>query len=462
MDHYITQKLSQALEVRRDRMMFYKITPNRETSGKLFVPKKFLRNKVIMDRDSIFVSAGRKRSRVEVIIDRDLDEFELGMSEDVFDELSIPCDISYQVRLEKNTVKIGPVTGLLMAISEDSLTRVRLKKLQDYCTIYSEVQGLIIALSVEGIDFDKLQVKGYYYNPELKERTLAWKEGVFPLPDSIFQRTDIPEDVRLRLKKETNNRMFNSNYFNKWEFWRMVSRFTPFLGCIPETRLYSSVEDIKEMLVKYDSVYLKPINGTLSRGLYRLTRNEDGYGFQGKQGARIHKVHEGEELEKYLMEIVGNRDYIVQQAVHPMLVNGRHLDFRVIMQKDRTMAWSCTGIVGFVGKQGDICTNWGFSSNFEDTLRKHFNFNQKEIFKKKQELITACKSVCEMLDLRNENYGDLGFDVMIDEELKVWILEVNKRHYHSVPLWINDTHTYYEVKSKPIKYATALGGFDVY
>ena len=67
-----------------------------------------------------------------------------------------------------------------------------------------------------------------------------------------------------------------------------------------------------------------------------------------------------------------------------------------------------------------------------------------------------------MLDLRKGNYGDLGFDVMIDEQLKIWILEVNKRHYHSVPLWINDVQTYYEVKAKPIKYATALAGFEVY
>jgi hypothetical protein len=442
--------------------MFYRLISSKETIGKVFVPRNFFRDAEASGKEYTTLSAGESRQRIEVVLDPELNKDELRISSDIIEELSVPTDIRYQIILERKTINIGPIIGLLMATGKESMTRVRLRKLLHYSVVYPTIQGLLLAFSAEDIDFENRLVKGYYYDPALRGKTMPWKEGVFPIPDSIFQRTNLSEEVRVRLKKETRNRLFNSNYFNKWEFWNMVSGAKPYLSCLPETRLYKSMEDIDFMLSRHDTVYIKPINGTLSRGLYRITRTDDGYGFQGNQGSEVIELNSKEEAESYIANIVGKRSYIVQQAISPLKVRDRHLDFRVIMQKDHSMVWSCTGIVGFIGNVGDICTNWGFTSTFEGILKKYFDLSQKEIFKKKQEIIAVCKKVCEMLDQRDENYGDLGFDVMIDKDLKIWILEANKRHYHTVPLWINDMQMYYEIKSKPIRYAAALTGFDVY
>ena len=442
--------------------MFYKLIPSNETTGKLFIPKRLFKRHVFTNLDSVVISAGGVKQSIEVILDSKLNNDELRMSMDTLESLSIPGDISYQVILEKNTINLGPIIGLLMATTDDKLTKARLRKLIDYCVIYPEIKGLIVAFSEEGIDFENHRVKGYYFNPKVKGKVIPWKEGTFPLPDSIFQRTNLTEEVRVQLIKETKNRVFNSNYFNKWEFGKMLSKFEPYLRCIPETLLFKSIDDIDYMLSRHDAVYLKPVNGTLSRGLYRITRKNGCYGFQGNQGSEITQVNSKDEAETYVKDVVGKKTYLVQQAISPLKVEDRHLDFRVIMQKDHTLTWSCTGIVGFVGNLGDICTNWGFTSTFEGILSKYFNLTQQEIFKKRQEIIAACRKVCEAIDLRKGNYGDLGFDVMLDKELKIWILEANKRHYHTVPLWINDMHMYHEIKSKPIKYAAALGGFSVY
>jgi hypothetical protein len=451
----------QALEPRRSRIMLCSIISKEGISGKLLISKKLLKGHVFSNRKPVIISAGSRRETVEVVSRTDISENEIIMSHDIFKALLIPGNLSYQIRFEENTIKLGPVIGLLMASDKERLTRGRLKKLLDYSTRYSEINGLIIALSADEIDFDKKLVKGYYYNPDNKGKQLPWEEGVFPLPDAVYQRVDISEDIRLNLKKATNNSLFNSKYFNKWEFWRMISMAGLQEGYLPETRLLTSLKDIDHLLLHHEEAYIKPINGTLSRGIYKVKNIGDIYEFQDKEGNAV-SVNSKEEAQKHISKITGGHRYLVQQAIKPIKVEGRHLDFRVIMQKDHTMEWSCTGIVAFIGRRGDICTNWGTVSTFENILSRYFKFNQQQISGKRQEVIARCRRICETLDQRGENFGDLGFDVIIDSNLKPWILEANKRHYHTVPLWINDYKTFYEVKANPIRYAAALGGFQVY
>jgi hypothetical protein len=349
-----------------------------------------------------------------------------------------------------------------MSESFDMLTRRRLKDLLTYCLIYPEVHGLILAISEKDIDFEKGLVKGYYYSPNLKEAALPWKEGIFPLPDSIFTRIYISDDTRLNLQKVSDNGLFNSKYFNKWEFWRMMTKFKAYCGFIPETKRLYSIDDIDHMLSSFSSVYIKPTNGTLSRGLYMIKKDNENYHVEDKHGDKIEHTDSREEVQKFIDDILSGRGYLVQQALEPIGFEGRHVDFRVIMQKNHSRMWNCTTIIAFAGRPGEICSNWGYTLKFEDILEKYFHFSQQEIYLKKQEIISACRTVCGILEMTGENYGDFGFDVVLDKDFKVWILEANKRHFHTVPLWNNDEETYYEVKANTLRYATALDGFKVY
>lgn len=440
--------------------MLYRLLCNEEAKGKLFIPAGFSAGHDLIDRGPIAVRAGQRSKNVEIVKHRELNDDEILISKDVLDELSIPVDVKYQVKFVDNCVRIGPVLGLLMVRNLNNVGGRRLDRFSDYALLYSQIGGLLLVLGVESINFDDRSVEGYYYEPNTDGIGGNWRRGIFPLPDSIFERTNMPEPIRLKLKKITGNRLFNSNYFDKWEFWKMVSEFDPICDHIPHTRMLKSGDDIDYMLSHYDGAYLKPLNGTLARGLYKVIKSDNSYVIRNKQGSNI-RASSKKEMEDYIRDIMKGRRYLVQQALEPIRIDGRHIDFRVIMQKDHTLKWVCPGIIAFVGNPGEICSNWGYESTFEDLFSKYFNFSQEEIFKKKQEVISICRNICEILDLSYENYGDLGFDVLIDKSLKVWVLETNKRHYHTVPLWINDVQTFYAVKSNPIKYAAAISGFDV-
>lgn len=442
--------------------MFYNIMTYKEARGKVFASSKFFHKQIFVRKDSIVLSAGKRQVSVKIVLKKDLNENELMISQDVMEELLLPTDVKYQVKVDKDCIKVGPVIGLLMTKNAEGLTKGALKELLNYCLIYPQINGLIIAFSLDDIDFEGQKVKGYYYNPSLKANDGGWKEGVFPFPDSIFQRMYIPEDMRHKLKENTNNCIFNSNYFNKWDFYSMISKFETFCPYIPETHTMSSIDDVDPLLSIHGAVYLKPAAGTLSRGIYKVTTSKGLYDIKDKQGQLVLQSSSREEAGEFIKGLARRHRYLVQQSLSPIKFEDRHLDFRVIMQKDHTMIWKCTAIIAFVGGQGDICTNWGYTQSFEDLMAEKFNLSQQEIYRKKQEVIAACSSVCKILDMTGDNYGDLGLDVLIDESKKVWILEANKKHYHQVALWNDDSQTYYDIKANIMKYAAALKGFDVY
>lgn len=442
--------------------MLYKITPDKDNSGQITVPEAMMKGTIVSKRKNIFISAGSITLEATITRNSKIDKNEIILSEDIIQTLMIPLDLEYQIIISKDTLKIGPIIGLLMSNNKSSIGKNSLAKMMNYTLIYPEIGGLLVVFSADSIDLEKKYVEGYFYNPSSKGRGIPWYKGKFPLPYSIFSRTMVSDDLTSKLKDETNNCFFNSRFFNKWEFWKIISKNKTYNEYLPETKLYSNLEDIDYFISKYKAAYLKPLNGTLSRGLYKVTKTKDGYGVQGKQGEVVEQMSSSVEAEQYIRGIVKGHKYIVQQAINPLRVKGRHMDFRVIMQKDQTLDWQCTGIVALIGSRGDICTNWGSTSSFEDIFYNVFNFSQQQIFKKKREVVEACKGICKILDSAGENYGDLGFDVVIDEKYNIWILEANKRHYHSVPLWINDVQTFYQTKSNPIKYAAAQAGFRVY
>jgi hypothetical protein len=140
------------------------------------------------------------------------------------------------------------------------------------------------------------------------------------------------------------------------------------------------------------------------------------------------------------------------------------VDFRVVMQKDDTRRWGVTGIIAKCGAKGGIISNFvdrGFALPFWDCLSNLFMMTEKQVYAYYRDICGVCAYLCEALDRTGGNYGDVGIDAAIDKSGKVWLFEVNKRHDHRLPRYINDLQFYYAVKSNPIKYSVSLSGFSL-
>ena len=440
--------------------MIYSINSCIDADDKIHVSRQFCLNNNLNENCIYNLSIGKQTKGAKVIIDSRCRDDELRVSKGVMEYLHIPDGIRFQLKITGDIIRLGPVIGLLMGLKTKSIKKGMLRQMLNYTKVYSKLGGLLFVFCEEGIDYKSRLIEGYFYSPDRRPESRPWEKALLPFPDSIFQRIILPDETIKKLKKLTDNRMFNSRYFNKWKFWELVSRYDDIREHIPYTKRVVSFDDIKYMLTQHKCIYLKPINGTLARGLVRVLYDNGSYLIKAKDSREDSEVHSEDELFKELSYIVENKNYIAQQALYPVMLNDRPIDFRVIMQKDDSLNWQCTGIVAFIGMHGGICSNWGFVTTFDDALIDALNFSRHESYTMKQEVIGICRKICTVLDSTGENYGDLGFDVLIDVDLNVWVLEANKKHYHSVPLWIKDRQTFYAVKANPIKYAAALAGFE--
>ena len=439
--------------------MLYKIISNNDYSGRVYLPYEF--NNIFEHKSYSFtrICSGLKECNIQTFTDYALNRNEIKISDDIIENLYIPKDLPYQIQCLEKTLILGPVIGLLLD-KNNAVTEKHLKKYMPYTSLYNKIGGLLYVFSLEGINSENKTIEGYFYNPVISN----WVKAVLPFPQSIFRRILLSKDTIEKFQIATAGRMFNNNFFDKWKFWKAVNKYHQLAEYLPNTKLLKSISDIDDMFNSFDTLILKPVNGTLGKGLIRVEKINDQYVFKERNLKKPVLTYSREKASKYIRDIKKRHSkYIVQQNIDLLKFEDRLSDFRVIMQKDNTLKWQCTGIVVSMGEPGGICSNYPYSCylSFEGFFSKYFTLSETKISQKKINIVALCKNVCDVIDVEMGNYGDVGIDIGIDRSLKLWIFEVNEKHYHFMPLLINDYSTYLDVKRNPVKYATALSGFDL-
>jgi hypothetical protein len=444
--------------------MFYKILSHSSHQENIYISHDFNRKYAQDNTTSINIKAGSKTIKVNLVLVSDLSKDEVKISVDVLKYLSIPSNRLYQIKTDKENIIIGPVIGLLMAKETSKLTEKKLDSQLIYTELYESFKGLLYVFSFEGIDFKRSLIEGYYYETNYEDSKGYWRRGVFPFPNAIYNRILLSNFKAKKLKEAVGNKVFNSFRFNKLDFFNMSTNCEKVRKHIPETRLFSSMEDIDEMLQSYNSIYLKPINGTLAKGLIKVSKAGENYLFRINENPDAVEISDKKIAINYFNRIKYDKQYLIQQGINTLNFEGRHTDFRIIIQKNENMKWKCTAIVARLGKEEGICSNFvdsGYVLSFEEVFSRFSELNNEDILAKKNEVIKICTETCEMIDDTGENYGDFGIDVAIDKDYDVWIIEVNSRHAHNIVIPLNDEKLFYEVKRNPIKYAVALSGFNI-
>lgn len=412
---------------------------------------------------------GSFKQDVQVQISSDFSEDCIGLPQHWARHLTIPDTLPYEIKKAGNILKLGPVIALIVFSKLNEITPSKLNSYLRYFDEYAKINGLIFLCAWNAINTEKKQITGYYFDPNADSG--HWKIGTFPYPDSAYNRTAMPKAVFYDLLDVTGERIFNSfsnGSFNKWELWERLSPVEELSHHLPFTEQLTALLSLDAILEAYQSIYLKPSGGTLSKGIMKVEKTPSGYLVtyptrKKSEGPIQEHLEDAQSIEQWFKKLKSKK-YLAQQAISMNRYKNKPIDFRVIMQKNEAGQWECSGIFGKFGKSGNIITNFtrnGFIRSGKDTFQIAFNMNEQEALTKIEELKKIAFRICQVFD-EYGNYGDLGIDLMVDHEWKVWILEVNTLDtYHRFPLHMDDEELYKKVVTSPFRYAKYLAGFDL-
>lgn len=405
------------------------------------------------------ISYGTQKCYVDINILKDAGDNEIYLSQKVIDYLYLPDYPDYELRIKGEEIMIGPHIGI---IADEQITDSYLKYALNFIPEYSKLHGSVIIFNLDKIDQSKCLIEGCCYNPKSK----SWVRGIFPYPLSIFLKMLLDIDLKNHFLSAIGDTVFNNFFTDKYKMHNLLSRNPAFLHHLPDTILYKSPQDIFNMLEKHGIIYVKSISGQCGKKVCRISKDKDGrigirYRFK-KSNAEdfVENSSNGiESIEKFFI----TNEYIVQQNIDLMTYEGRPFDFRHMIQKDDTGKWVSKGIIGRIAAQGSVVSNisnGGKAMWASELLKRAFNLSDAETAQAINEMTSLGLSICNELDNSGILYGDLGIDIGIDKNKRIWIIEINSRGPDPyIAMSIKDKKLYKNLLSTPLLYAKYLAGF---
>ncbi|WP_066370792.1 YheC/YheD family endospore coat-associated protein [Neobacillus fumarioli] len=368
------------------------------------------------------------------VIDRKANEIHI--PENMLASLSLPMktrklQVIYQA--DQHLLQLGPIIGLLTDFSTDTESgEPYFRSIHQFCEELHEgiikTGGFFYVFS-----HNHFPKKGYYFDSG------KWTCAELPLPDVIYNRIHSRKleqgDDFKKFREQLDTLMipiFNDRFLSKWEVYEKIHQEGPFLFNIPETRILTK-DNLAEMIQKYETVFLKPINGSLGRNIIKLIKLEENqYDFQTSFSLPTEKENQVLTLDDFYRRIkplLQNRIYLVQQGISFVPYDSRAMDFRVLCHKNRFVKWEVTSIVARVAAEGMIVSNLAKGGTIMRPLKAlSAIFGRGRASQIYSQMRMLALGAADMVASRASGItGELGIDIGIDMQGKPWLIEVNSK-----------------------------------
>ena len=225
--------------------------------------------------------------------------------------------------------------------------------------------------------------------------------------------------------------VFNGGYFDKWQVHEWLSTEPSLRAHLPKTALLRNARTLGDFLDRHEVVFVKPIHGSLGVGIIRARRAPDGWqatlkpksgpltDFAAKSAAGLYDQFRWR---------VAKRRCIVQEGLNLIQWNGRPVDVRAIVQKDKSGAWRRTKLYARVAARGEFVSNLATGGEAlplsiigEAGRRLNMAAVKREITRLTAEIPAVMERESERL------LGELGVDLGVDAAGRVFVIEVNSK-----------------------------------
>ncbi len=429
---------------------------------KLNISQELANKLTLVSAENIVLQFGRSASEMKVIIDPQLSADCIKLNSSVLRNKGISHNMSYAIINHHHHIRLGPYIGISVSIEgKQSKPFGNQSFFISQLIEQARAMGAVcFVFGLKDVDLHKAMIRGYTYQGR------SWKKRIYPLPDVIYPRSNGgSNDYALRQKLiQKGVLFFNPPGIGKWGTYKALIKNPELNKYLPDTRPIKNFNDVKEMLQKYGSVYMKPITGCQGKNIIRVSQNKCSkiyeYQFRSKQSQVHGSATSLPELDHKLRFFIHHKPYLVQQQIDLLQQDGCIMDLRVMTQKNRTGNWLVTGKVFRIGKSSSITSNISGGGRVGDVqmMLKEF-FHPTTVQGIMNDIDFLALESARTLESKLGPIGELGIDIGIDHEGMIWLIEANLKPARRIFSLMQDYETRLLSVQRPIAYSVYLAGF---
>lgn len=341
--------------------------------------------------------------------------------------------------------------------------RGNLQNFVDLIKTGDELGAKVFVMSVTDLKLQDKYWNGHYYDSEKK----IWLTKSFPAPRVIYNRIpyrkfeQMPE-VQRKIQECLNSKkhyLFNPFFFNKWNLFEWLSNDKLTRQYIPRTEKLAGISNLQSLLNTFSIVYLKPIRGKAGSGIMRIDKISEGADVKYRLIHYIHKKREADfftsihKLWNKLKELIGQREYILQQGIHLTRFKRRPFDLRMLIQKNGKGKWTVTGMGARVAGRRSITTHVPRGGSIDHPIRLlNLNFDKERTRKIIKQARKASIVLAQQIEQQSKQImGEMSMDLGIDTKGNLWFFEANSK-----PMKFDEPHIRKKSLRRIIQYCTYL------
>lgn len=311
---------------------------------------------------------------------------------------------------------------------------------------------LFYCFRLNKVDWEKNTVKAYCLDP----CNYQWVKKIISVPQVIHDRSAKPgpKTVRgytKRGKVDSIQWINSTRTFGKWETFQALRSSKKTAGYFPKTTLLSSSK-LAKYLKKYKYCFVKSNYGRGGRQVFRIEKA--GKYYLCKKGGSVIESWKFNKLKNvctFLHKNLGEF-LILQQGISLAEINRSPFDMRILLQKNTSCDWIISALNFRIAKPGAIVTNFAAGSRDvfifpgEDLIHDGLSWNRLELF---------TLQTVKAMETFFGSIGEVGLDVGLDREGKLWLFEANSRPssiaYRKAP-----SEACSQIFGLPLDYASSL------
>jgi len=351
--------------------------------------------------------------------------------------LHAPCSLRMRYRRSSRQMVLGPLVGVLVS--------------RDYPNSPDRPFGSITSFCKELVDAANLQGAAVYFlTPAMLGGSVSrldvwvwadgWRRAKAPAPDVLSNRlttrklenkTSVQHFFK-EVKSRFGTQVFNEKFLDKSEVFSALRKQASLGRYLPESHLLGGFPMLKSMCSRYGTVFLKPVRGSLGKGIVKIIRSPSG-GYAAHHATTLgtRRQHFPTLLKLYaaISGKLRTGRYQIQQGLHLIETGGRPIDFRALVQKNGSGEWIITSIVARIAGGQHFVSNiarGGTLSTVKEAIAKsNLAAGRQDAAAR---LRTAALQIAAGVDAQiPAHFGELGIDLALDTSGRVWLLEVNSK-----------------------------------